>query len=220
MHQQQHLGFGELTPDRYESLDRQMLPAMGSLLLHGGSDAAELLNQSSEGNQIVAQAETLMRSQIAADQYLNQHQDDFLIGGEGEIHFLPDTMVLNPGSSIALDQHMSAELNTTLLAPTTLKEGQSPSPPGERVIQVRDGLAAMASRSLAVRPSEMTPPAGDGRCTEVRERERRSALGVDGEVTEVVLEAGSKRASQDFRKDERLSEAVSDAGGAATPISI
>ena len=128
MHQQQHLGFGEQTPERYESIDRQMMPAMGSLLLHGGSDTAELLNQSSEGNQIVAQAETLMRSQIAADQYLNQHHDDFLIGGEGEIHFLPDTMVLNPGSSIALDQHMSAELNTTLLAPTTLKDGQSPTP--------------------------------------------------------------------------------------------
>ena len=143
----------------------------------------------------MAQAETLMRSQIAADQYLNQHQDDFLIGGEGEIHFLPDTMVLNPGSSIALDQHLSAELNTTLLAPTTLKEGQSPSPPGEHVIQVRDSLAAMASRSLAVRPSEMTPPAGDGRCTEIGERERRSVLGVDGKVTEVVLEARSKRAS-------------------------
>ena len=81
MRHQQHLGYGDMTPDKYESLDRQMLPAMGSLLLHGGSDTAELLNQSSEGNQIVAQAETLMRSQIAADQFLNQHQDDFMIGG-------------------------------------------------------------------------------------------------------------------------------------------
>ena len=53
----------------------------------------------------------------------------------------------------------------------------------------------MASRSLAVRPSEMTPPAGDGRYSEVREKERRSVLGVDGKVTEIVLEAGSKRAS-------------------------
>ena len=66
----------------------------------------------------------------------------------------------------------------------------------------------------------MTPPAGDGRYSEVREKERRSVLGVDGKVTEIVLEAGSKRASKDFRTDMRNIDAVSDRGEAATPISI